>query len=63
MDGCGIGGIMKYFLYEDEQGIYEKEGKNYSILECNQVVGERAEEFKDFENLEEAKQFFEVKDK
>ena len=54
---------MKYLLYEDERGIYEKEGKNYSILECNQVVGERAKEFKEFENLEEAKQFFEVKDK
>lgn len=45
---------MKYFLYEDERGKFEKDGKNYSILECHNVVGNNAENFKEFENLEDA---------
>lgn len=49
---------MKYLLIENEEGIYAKNGKNYDILECNDVIGPRASEFKEYKNLNNAIRYF-----
>lgn len=45
---------MKYLLIEDEEGKYIKEGKRYELLECNEVRGPKANEFKEYKNLNNA---------
>lgn len=45
---------MKFLLIEDENGNYEKDGKRYNLLVCAWVKGPRANEFVEFESLEEA---------
>ena len=45
---------MKYLLIENPKGSYSKDDKNYDILECNNAVGPRASEFKEYKNLNNA---------
>lgn len=45
---------MKYLLIENSEGQYIKDGKNYDILECNNAIGPRASEFKEYKNLNNA---------
>lgn len=42
---------MKYLLIPNNEGKYTKNGKNYDLLECNNAVGPRAHEFKEYNNL------------
>lgn len=49
---------MKYLLIENEDGQYTKDGTNYDILECNNAVGPRANEFKEYKNLNNAIRYF-----
>ena len=49
---------MKYLLCEDENGIYEKDGKRYNLLVCSWVKGPRAQDFKEFGSLEEAEEAY-----
>ena len=49
---------MKYLLIENEDGIYTKDNKKYDILECNNAIGPRASEFKEYKNLNNAIQCF-----
>ena len=49
---------MKYLLIEDENGIYEKDGKRYNLLACAWVKGQRANEFQEFNSLEEAEEAY-----
>lgn len=49
---------MKYLLIENPKGKYTKNNKNYDILECNNVVGPRASDFKEYKNLNNAIRYF-----
>lgn len=49
---------MKYLLIENENGQYIKDGKTYNILECNNAVGPRAADFKEYKNLNNAIRYF-----
>lgn len=51
---------MKYLLIEDVEGQYIKDGKYYNILECNEAVGKRSHEFKEYKNLNNAIRYFGV---
>ena len=53
---------MKYLLILDDNGNYGKNSEKYSLLECNEVVGPRAKDFKEFKNLEEATTFWQLTD-
>lgn len=45
---------MLYLLISDENGQYEKDGVRYSLLVCSWVKGQRANDFTEFNSLEEA---------
>lgn len=48
-----------YLLVENEEGQYKgKDGKRYNVIEAGWVVGPRADEFVEFESLEEAAAFY-----
>ena len=51
---------MKYLLIENDEGPYinKEESKRYDMLECHEAIGPRADEFVEFENLEEALAFW-----
>ena len=49
---------MKYLLIETPKGKYTKNNKNYDVLECNNVVGPRASDFKEYKNLNNAIRYF-----
>ena len=50
---------MKVLLIEDENGQYENEqGKRFNLLTCSWVKGQRANEFVDFDTLEDALENF-----
>lgn len=51
---------MKYLLIENEEGPYinKKQNKRYDVLECHEAIGQRAKDFVEFENLEEALAFW-----
>ena len=46
---------MKYLLIPNEEGQYinKEEGKRYDVLECQEAIGPRADEFVEFSSLEE----------
>ncbi len=48
---------MKYLLIENEEGQYIKINgtERYDILECHEAVGPRADDFQEFDNLQEIK--------
>ena len=47
---------MKYLLVKNEDGQYinKEQNKRYDVLECHNVIGPRAKDFVEFENLQEA---------
>lgn len=45
---------MKYLLIENEDGNYIKDNQHYDILECHEAIGPRANEFKEYKNLNNA---------
>ena len=47
---------MKYLLIPNEEGQYinKEQDKRYDVLECHEVIGPRAGEFVEFENLQKA---------
>jgi len=47
---------MKYLLIENKEGQYIKidDTERYDILECEYAVGPRADEFQEYDNLEQA---------
>lgn len=51
---------MKYLLIENDEGQYinKEQDKRYDVLECHEAVGPRADEFVEFESLEEAAAFY-----
>ena len=51
---------MKYLLIENDEGQYinKEEGNRYDVLECHEAIGPRADEFVEFESLEEALAFW-----
>lgn len=49
---------MVYLLTKNEEGNYEKDGTRYDILEASWARGPRANEFVEFESLEEAAAFY-----
>ena len=51
---------MKYLLIPNDEGQYinKEEGKRYDVLECQEAIGPRADEFVEFANLEEALAFW-----
>ena len=51
---------MKYILIPNDEGQYinKDEGKRYDVLECHEAIGPRADEFVEFENLQEALDFW-----
>lgn len=51
---------MKYLLIENEEGQYinNDQNKRYDLLECHKATGPRADEFVEFESLEEAAAFY-----
>lgn len=52
---------MKTLLIIDENGQYQnKQGKRCNLLCCSWVKGERASEFKDFDTLEQAVEYYEL---
>lgn len=53
---------MKYLLIENEEGQYIKINgtERYDILECEYAVGPRADEFQEFDNLEQAMEAYGV---
>ncbi len=52
---------MKYLLIENDKGTYTKNGKNYDILECNNAVGPKSNDFKEYKNLNNAIRYFGLK--
>lgn len=48
---------MKYLLIPNDEGQYInlENGKRYNVLECHEAIGSRANEFAEFENINEAK--------
>lgn len=55
---------MKYLLIENEEGQYIKiDGtERYDILECHDVVGPRADDFQEFDNIEQAMEAYDVEE-
>lgn len=55
---------MKYLLIENEEGQYIKINgtERYDILECHEVVGPRASEFKEFDNIKHALEYYNLVD-
>lgn len=55
---------MKYLLIENEEGQYiEIDGtERYDILECHEAIGPRADEFKEFDNIEQAMEAYGVEE-
>lgn len=55
---------MKYLLIKNEEGQYIKINgtERYDILECHEAVGPRADEFKEFNSLEEAMEAYGIKE-
>lgn len=53
---------MKYLLIENEEGQYVKiDGtERYDILECHEAVGPRADDFQEFDNIEQAMEAYGV---
>lgn len=53
---------MKYLLIENEEGQYIKINgtERYDILECYEAVGPRADEFQEYDNLEQAMEAYGV---
>lgn len=52
---------MKYLLIENEeegQFINKETNKRYDVLECHEAIGPRANDFVQFESLEEALVFW-----
>ena len=49
---------MLYLLVQDENGKYKKDGIRYSILVCSWVKGQRANDFTEFNSLEEAEEAY-----
>ena len=49
---------MKFLLCEDENGNYEKDGKRYNLLVCAWVKGPRANDFQEYNSLEEAEKAY-----
>ena len=51
---------MKYLLIENEEGQYinNDQNKRYDLLECHKATGPRADEFVEFNSLEEALDFW-----
>jgi len=54
--------MMKYLLIENEEGQYInlEDNKRYDILECHEAIGPRADEFVEYDNLEQAMEAFDV---
>ena len=55
---------MKYLLIEKEIGRYlnEEQDKRYDIIECHEAIGPRASEFKEFDTLEHALEYYGLTD-
>ena len=53
---------MKYLLIPNEEGQYvnKEQNKRYDVLECHEAIGPRADEFVEFESLEEAAAFYDL---
>ena len=49
---------MKYLLIANEEGEYIKDSIRYNLLECNNVIGPRANDFKEYKNLNNAIKYF-----
>ena len=51
---------MKYLLIENEEGQYidNEQNNRYDLLECHKATGPRADEFVEFNSLEEAEDFW-----
>lgn len=47
---------MKYLLIPNDEGQYinKEQDKRYDVLECHEAIGPRADEFVEFNSLEEA---------
>ena len=52
--------MMKYLLIPNEEGQYInlEDNKRYDVLECHEAIGPRADEFVEFADLEEAKEYY-----
>ena len=53
---------MKYLLIENEEGQYIKINgtERYDILECHEAVGPRADDFQEYDNIEQAMEAYDV---
>lgn len=52
---------MVYLLTQNDEGKYVKDGTRYDLLEASWAKGPRANEFVEFESLEEAEKHFGLK--
>ena len=55
---------MKYLLIENEEGQYIKiDGtERYDILECHEAIGPRADDFQEYDNIEQAMESYGVEE-
>lgn len=55
--------MIKVLLIEDENGQYQNEqGKKFDIIACSWVKGQRANEFVDFDSVEQALEYYNLTD-